>query len=105
MFKFLSKFFMFKVSYSENLRWEIKVSASKNAALPILAANYLVDKQVSLLNLPDIIDVKILDEIWETYLSKGHLIGPLVEKIRSSILLIPVGLYKFWKIKFSTCGW
>jgi len=39
------------------------VSASKNAALPILAANYLVDKKVSLLNLPNIIDVKILDEI------------------------------------------
>jgi len=95
---------MFKVEYSPNLKWEILVSASKNAALPILAANFLVDKRVSLTNLPDIVDVNILDEIWDTYLQKWTLVGPLTERIRSSILLIPVGLYKFWKIAFSNCG-
>ena len=94
---------MFKVSHSENLFWEIKISASKNAALPILAANFLVDKQIVLNNLPKIVDVKILNQIWEDYLSKWTLISPLTEKIRSSILLIPVWLYKYWKIDFSVC--
>ena len=96
---------MFKLSHSENLTWEINVSASKNAALPILAANFLVDKKVSLTNLPNIIDVNILDKIWDTYLQDWHLIWPEVERIRSSILLIPVWLYKFWKINFSNCWW
>lgn len=94
---------MFKVSHSENLFWEIKISASKNAALPILAANFLVDKQIVLNNLPKIVDVEILNQIWEDYLSKWTLISPLTEKIRSSILLIPVWLYKYWKIDFSVC--
>ena len=96
---------MFKLSHSENLNWEINVSASKNAALPILAADFLVDKKVSLTNLPNIIDVNILDKIWDTYLQDWHLIWPEVERIRSSILLIPVWLYKFWKIVFSNCWW
>ena len=94
---------MFKVSHSENLHWEIEISASKNAALPILAANYLVDKQVVLTNLPKIIDVEVLDQIWEEYLWKWTLIWPLTERIRSSILLIPVWLFKYWKIVFSNC--
>jgi len=94
---------MFKVEYSPNLRGEISVSASKNAALPILAANFLVDKKIALLNLPNIIDVNILNTIWETYLQKWSLIWPEVERIRSSILLIPVWLYKYWRIDFSNC--
>ena len=96
---------MFQVNHSENLKWEISISASKNAALPILAANYLVDKKITLTNLPKIIDVEILDQIGQEYLQKWTLIWPLTERIRSSILLIPVGLYKFGKISFSNCGW
>ena len=96
---------MFKVSHSENLNWEITISASKNASLPILAANFLVYKQVNLINLPNILDVNILNQIWEEYLSKWTLVSPLTERIRSSILLIPVWLYKFWKIDFSNCWW
>jgi len=95
---------MFKVEYSPNLKWEITLSASKNAALPILAANFLVDKKVALTNLPDIIDINVLNTIWETYLQKWHLIWPEVERIRSSILLIPVWLYKYGRIDFSNCG-
>lgn len=96
---------MFKVSKANWLSWKVKVSASKNAALPILAANFLVDNKILLENLPDIIDVNILKEIGETYLQQGTLVWPLTERIRSSILLIPVWLYKFWKIDFSNCGW
>jgi len=95
---------MFKLEYSPNLKWEITLSASKNAALPILAANFLVDKQIKLTNLPNIVDVQVLDQIWDDYLSNKTLVWPLVERIRSSILLIPVWLYKYWKIDFSNCG-
>jgi len=94
---------MFKVTHSENLFWEIKISASKNAALPILAANFLVDKKIVLNNLPKIVDVEILNQIWEDYLSNWTLVSTLTEKIRSSILLIPAWLYKYWKIDFSIC--
>jgi UDP-N-acetylglucosamine enolpyruvyl transferase len=38
--------------------------------LPILAANYLVDKKITLTNLPKIIDVEILDQIGQEYLQK-----------------------------------
>ena len=95
---------MFQIEYSPNLKWEIYLSASKNASLPILAANFLVDKKVNLVNLPNIIDVKILDEIWNEYLKEKHLIWSKVERIRSSILLIPVWLYKYGEIEFSNCG-
>ncbi len=95
---------MFKVSYSPNLEWEVYLSASKNAALPILAANFLVDKKVALTNLPNIIDVNVLNQIWENILPKWNLIWPEVERIRSSILLIPVWLYKYWRVDFSNCG-
>ncbi len=96
---------MFTVEYSEKLKWEIYISASKNAALPILATNYIVNKQISLVNLPKIIDVEILEKIWDDYLTKWTLVWPLTERIRSSILLIPVWLYKFGKIDFSDCWW
>lgn len=96
---------MFKVAYSNWLHWEIEVPTSKNASLPILAANFLLNNKIWIENLPDIIDVNILKEIWETYLQKWTLVWPLTERIRSSILLIPVWLYKFWKIDFSNCGW
>lgn len=95
---------MFKVSKSEWLKGEIVLSASKNASLPILAANFLVDNKILLSNLPNIIDINILKEIWETYLPNWTLIWDLTEKIRSSILLIPIALFKFWKVDFSDCG-
>ena len=41
---------MFQLSYSPNLKWEVKISWSKNAALPIVAANYILDFPVELLN-------------------------------------------------------
>ena len=41
------------------LKGQIKISGSKNAALPILAASLLSDKKVFLTNLP-----KVKDKIW-----------------------------------------
>ena len=100
---------MFKITPSSNLKWEITVSGSKNAALPILAANYLVDKKIKLNNLPQILDIKTLEEAWEWALKNSNdyfdLTTPETTKIRASILLIPVGLLKFWKVHFCKPWW
>ena len=49
---------MFKISYSPNLKGEVTISGSKNAALPIIAANYLINNKIQLNNKPNISDVK-----------------------------------------------
>ncbi len=102
---------MFKISQSSNLRWEIQVSGSKNAALPILAANYILDQseQIKLENLPYIIDVQKLKYVADYSFQNStkwyfDLTSQEATSIRASILLIPVGLLKFWKVKFCKAG-
>lgn len=97
---------MFKINYSQWLKGQINISWSKNAALPIVSANYICDNQVKLLNVPDIKDIKSMQEIAQHALevSKDYfdLTDEKVQKIRASILLIPFGLRKYWKVIF--CG-
>ena len=42
------------------LRGQIKISGSKNASLPILAATLLSDKKISLTNLPNVKDIETM---------------------------------------------
>jgi len=95
---------MFQISYSANLKWEVEISASKNAALPIVSANYILDNAINIKNKPNIADVEILDEIATNALkiSKDYfdLTSPKATKIRASILLIPLGLLKYGEVKF-----
>ena len=97
---------MFKITYSNNLKWEVLISWSKNAALPIVAANFLSDNSVKLDNVPDIKDVNLLYKIGKESLKKSKDFFDLTSddaiKIRASILLIPVWLVKFGKVVF--CG-
>lgn len=99
---------MFKLSYSPNLKWEVVISGSKNAALPIISANYLIDQQIKLNNKPDISDVhaieKLADLALQTSTSFFDLTSELATKFRASILLIPVGLKKFWEVRFVGSG-
>lgn len=96
---FLFLCIMFKISYSPDLRGEVLISGSKNAALPIIAANYLIDQQIQLENKPDISDVRSIEKLAEDALSQStnffDLTLELATKFRASILLIPVGLKKF----------
>ncbi len=100
---------MFKVKESKNLSWEVEVSWSKNAALPIIASNILLDNKIKLINKPQINDVKVLEEIISISKNKNKneldLTIKEAEKIRSSILLIPWWLLKFWKVKFKSAWW
>ncbi|MEF2176009.1 MAG: UDP-N-acetylglucosamine 1-carboxyvinyltransferase [Candidatus Absconditabacteria bacterium] len=97
---------MFKIKYSSGLKGQVSISGSKNAALPIVAANFIADNKVELTNLPDIKDLKMLSEIATKSLQESNgyldLSYPEVSKIRASILLIPLGLVKYGKVVF--CG-
>lgn len=100
---------MFKIKYSSGLKWQVSISGSKNAALPIVAANFIADNKVELTNLPDIKDLKMLSEIATKSLQESNgyldLSYPEVSKIRASILLIPLWLVKYWKVVFCGSGW
>ena len=99
---------MFKISYSPNLKGEVTISWSKNAALPIISANYLIDKKIQLTNKPLISDVENIEKLAEYALANStsyfDLTSELATKFRASILLIPVGLKKFWEVRFVGSG-
>ena len=60
---------MFLISQSSNLRGTIQVAGSKNAALPLVSANYITGNQVTLTNEPDIADVRMLHTIAQESIS------------------------------------
>jgi UDP-N-acetylglucosamine 1-carboxyvinyltransferase len=86
----------------------VTIWASKNASLPIIAANYLLDNKVKLTNKPWIVDVQVLEEVFEEAKSKSKdffdLTMEKATKIRTSILLIPYGLCRYKKVKFIWSG-
>ncbi len=100
---------MFQISYSSDLKWEIIISWSKNAALPILVANYLIWNKVKLLNKPWISDILNMETLAEDALEKSNdffdLTSELATKFRASILLIPLGLHRYGKVKFVGTWW
>lgn len=101
---------MLRIQQSSWLRGEVTVSWSKNAALPLIAANYLVDSGISLTNEPAILDVHRLHDVANNaQKSSTHgwydLTDPLVQKMRASILLIPIWLHKYGTVKFIWSGW
>lgn len=99
---------MYQISYSSDLKWDIQISGSKNAALPIIAANYITDNAVKLYNVPNISDVRNLEALAETALKTSNnyfdLTSDLAKKFRASILLIPLGLIKYWEVRFIGSG-
>ena len=99
---------MFKISYSPNLKWEVTISGSKNAALPIVAANLCLDNAVTLINKPNIKDIASMESLAQTSIEKSgkffDLTDDLAKKFRASILLIPFGLIKYGKVKFVGSG-
>ena len=103
------------------LRGTIKISGSKNAALPIIAATLLTDETCKLSNVPRIDDVKNLLKIMEKIGSKHDFVGndltirtekitshildeKLVRKLRASILLMGPMLARVGKCKMPHPG-
>lgn len=100
---------MFQISYSPNLKWEVSISWSKNAALPIVVANYLIWNKIKLLNKPWISDIANMEKLAEDALERSQdffdLTSELATKFRASILLIPLWLHRYGKVKFVGTWW
>ncbi len=113
---------MYKVNNSRNLSWEVEVSWSKNAVLPILASTLLLRWKVKLKNVPKIWDVltflEIIKTLWVKYefeentlnldttnLDIKNLNSEMIKKIRASILLLSPLLHYFWNIEIPFPGW
>ena len=112
---------MLIVRWQNRLKWEIVVSWSKNAALPIIWASLLLAWKVKLNLVPKIGDVNtfldILSGIWVKYfweenslildstsLNNDNLNFEKIKKIRSSIFLLSPLLYFFKSINIPFPG-
>jgi len=109
------------IRWKKELSWEVKISGSKNAALPILWAALMLNWKVKLKNMPKIGDVKtfldILEGIgviysWEgttlnfdsSNINNENLNFEKIKKIRSSIFLLSPLLHFFGNIKIPFPG-
>jgi len=100
------------------LKGQIKISGSKNASLPILAATLLSNQKISLTNLPRVNDIKTMlsllsflgskikinknksiVEIDNSKISKTIAPYDLVKTMRGSILVLGPLLARFQKAK------
>jgi len=103
------------------LKGQIKISGSKNASLPILAATLLSDKKISLTNLPKVKDIEtmilllkslgssIVDNKKTLIINNNKQIKTfaaynLVKTMRAGILVLGPLLAKFGKAKVSLPG-
>jgi UDP-N-acetylglucosamine 1-carboxyvinyltransferase len=103
------------------LKGQIKISGSKNASLPILAATLLSHKKISLINLPKVKDIEtmllLLRSLGSTVERKRKIITiknnkqiktfaayKLVKTMRAGILVLGPLLAKFGKAKVSLPG-
>ena len=111
----------FIIQGGKKLEGEVKISGSKNAALPIIAATVLNGGKTTLYNIPDIQDVQTMFEIIKdiggnvtkkknkviidtskihTYEIPDH----LMRKMRSSVILAGALIGKYHKARFSCPG-
>ena len=108
---------------ARKLKGEIKISGSKNAALPILASTILSNKKVYLTNLPRVKDIETMIKLLESlgskvkYLKNKNSISihndrkiktfvayNLVKTMRAGILVLGPLLARFGRAKVSTPG-
>ena len=112
----------FVVNGGKKLKGEIRVSGSKNATTPILAATLLTSRPCVISNIPLIKDALTIIELLEHIGSKvewldkhtvritnknidaSHLPREMVRRLRSSILMIGPLLARFGKVKIHTPG-
>tara|TARA_B110000238_G_scaffold193482_1_gene229965 strand:+ start:438 stop:1691 length:1254 start_codon:yes stop_codon:yes gene_type:complete len=105
----------------EQLKGQIRISGSKNASLPILAATLLSDKKISLTNIPKVKDIETMITLLKSLGSiveydkktiniknnkQNKTFAPysLVKTMRAGILVLGPLLAKFGKAKVSLPG-
>ena len=103
------------------LKGQIKISGSKNASLPILAATLLSNKKISLTNLPKVKDIETMLQLLKSFgstikINKKRIVIEnkqklktfasynLVKTMRAGILVLGPLLAKFSKAKVSLPG-
>lgn len=111
----------FIIQGGKRLEGEVKISGSKNAALPIIAATVLIQGKTTLYNVPNIQDVQTMYEIIKDIggkvskknnkiiidTSKIHtyeIPENLMRKMRSSVILAGAIIGRYNKAKFSYPG-
>ena len=111
----------FIIRGGKKLKGEVKISGSKNAALPIIAATVLIKGRTTLYNVPNIQDVQTMFEIIKDIggkvtkknnkviidTSKVHIYEipeELMRKMRSSVILAGAIIGKYHKANFSYPG-
>lgn len=111
----------FIIHGGNKLEGEVKISGSKNAALPIIAATILNQGKTTLYNVPNIQDVQtmfeIIKEIGGKVIKKNNKIiidttkvhrleipDNLMRKMRSSVILAGALIGRYKKARFSYPG-
>jgi len=109
------------INGGKKLRGEVKISGSKNAALPILFAALLTDEPVTITNVPSLADIDttlaFLNFIGKTAVKKGGTVKTLasknykhiapydlVRKMRASVLIMGPLLARLNKVDVSLPG-
>ena len=84
---------------ANKLRGQIKISGSKNASLPILAATLLAKKKITLKNLPKVRDIETMLKLLKSLGSKIRLDKRVAARIgreaflEPEILICPLSLF------------
>ncbi len=110
-----------QINGGKKLSGEITISGAKNAALPIIAATILSDKEVTLTNLPNVVDIRTLLKLLtmlggtvehdETvaHINNGTItstkaVYEIVSQMRASILVLGPLLARFGECEVSLPG-
>ena len=108
----------FIIEGGRKLKGEVKISGSKNASLPIIAASILNGGKTKLYNIPDIHDTQVTLEILKylgckikqnngkieinsQYISKREIPEHLMRKMRSTVILAGALIGRFREATFS----
>jgi len=111
----------FIIQGGKRLEGEVKISGSKNAALPIIAATILNGGKTTLYNVPDIHDVQTMFEIMKkiggkvtkkhnkiiidtSKIHKYEIPDNLMRQMRSSVILAGALIGKYHQARFSCPG-
>lgn len=113
----------FRVVGGVPLQGTLRASGNKNAALPLIAASLLAEEPVTLLNVPDIGDVRTMLDLveaagavldWDrgartlrvdgSSLCRPDMPGPMYSRIRAGILLAAPLLHRFGRVRMPPPG-
>lgn len=110
-----------KIIGETNLSGEVKISGAKNAALPLIAATILAKNEISICNMPNVVDIntflKLIDKLGGTFKKEDNCIKidtsklnnttatyDIVKTMRASILVLGPILARFGHCEVSLPG-